>query len=130
MTFNLNELIISCNEVLDSKKLDLISLLNNIIQIASYFDHQDIINWVNVEISGYKGDVSIPPYRIVSCTKFKIDYGGSRDSEIIVDAFEERRSIQSGTNTSPQQNIQGHSNGTQGLKGNSNPNFFSRFKRK
>jgi hypothetical protein len=44
--------------------------------------------------------------------------------------FEEQRSVQSGINTSPQQNIQGSSNGTQGLKGNSNPNFFSRFKRK
>ncbi len=59
---NVIDLIDEIDKNLNNKRR-LFSNLNRVMEIASVFNHQEIIDWVNKELYGYRTEDNIPPYR-------------------------------------------------------------------
>ena len=52
----------------------LVGILQKVIEIASKYNHQNVIDWANRELSGYKDASFIPSYREIVCTVYEKEF--------------------------------------------------------
>ena len=83
MTEDLQSIIDNIEKDLNRNKLDLVSILHKVIQIATNLNHQDVVNWAKMELTGYHNQNLIPSYRTITCWKQKIYPNESRGYDVI-----------------------------------------------